>query len=118
MTRKLRAGDTDEHVLERRAENQGPMGKTKTFMQDWGWAVYLVVAVALSLGYKYVTPSDEIKAIKTEQTTLKDAVDELKLVTKEQAGDIKSFKLLQCFNTGYTTGQLRLVGIDCTGIRQ
>lgn len=117
MPRRLRAGDTDEHVTEQRSENKGPLGKTKTFMQDWGWAVYLLVAILLSLGYRYVTPSDEIKDIKVEQGILKDAVDTLNRVTKTQATDIRAISLLQCFNAAYTNGQLRLVGIDCTGIR-
>jgi hypothetical protein len=117
MSRKVRLGDTDEHVIEQRAENQGPIGRTKTFMQDWGWCVYLVVAIILSLCYRYVTPGDEIRDIKAEQTILKAAVDTLKDVTKAQAADIRAVSLLQCFNKNYTNGQLRLVGIDCTGIR-
>jgi hypothetical protein len=117
MSRKLRAGDTDEHVIEQRAENQGPIGKTKTFMQDWGWAFYIVGGLALALGFSYKTPSTEIREIKSEQSVLKDAVDTLKTVTKAQASDIRAISLLQCFNPNYTNGQLRLVGIDCTGIR-
>jgi glutamate dehydrogenase/leucine dehydrogenase len=117
MSRRLRAGDTDEHIIEQRQENKGPLGKTKTFMQDWGWAVYLLVAIVLSLGYRYVTPSDEIKAIKTEQGILKDAVEDLKNTTKSQANDISIIVRLQCFNDNYTTKQLNLVGIHCDGIR-
>lgn len=110
MSNRLRAGDTDEHVVEQRASNQGPIGRTKTFMQDWGWAVYLAVAVILSLGYKYTTPASEI-------STMKKDIADLKTVTEGQAADISTIVRLQCFNENYTTKQLNLVGIHCDGIR-
>lgn len=110
MSHRLRAGDTDEHVAEQRSSNQGPIGKTKTFMQDWGWAIYLGVAIALSLGYRYITPGEEIASMKKDITELKD-------VTRGQAGDINAITRLQCFNENYTVKQLNLVGIRCDGIR-
>lgn len=102
----------------RRDGDRGPIGKTKSFMQDWGWAIYLITGIFLALGFTYKTPSAEIKEIKLEQSTLKDAVDTLKAITKGQAMDIRAVSLLQCFNKNYTNGQLRLVGIDCKGIRE
>lgn len=110
MPNRLRVGDTDEHVVEQRSSNQGPIGKTKTFMQDWGWAVYLAVAVMLALGFKYVTPADEMASMKKD-------ISDLKTVTQGQAADISTIVRLQCFNEQYTTKQLNLVGIKCDGIR-
>lgn len=110
MPHRLRAGDTDEHVAEQRSENKGPIGKTKTFMQDWGWAVYLLVAIALSLGYRYITPADEMASMKKD-------ISDLKNVTTGQAQDISAIVRLQCFNEAYTVKQLNLVGIHCDGIR-
>jgi hypothetical protein len=104
-------------VVEQRASNQGALGRTKTFMQEWGWIFYLVGGILLALGFSYKTPSGEIKDIKDEQTILRGAVEELKNTTKTQANDISIIVRLQCFNENYTTKQLNLVGIKCDGIR-
>jgi hypothetical protein len=101
----------------RRESDRSKASKVKVFAQEWGWAVTLVGAIALTLGYRYVTPADEIQAIKAEQGVLKDAVDTLNRVTRGQASDINAITRLQCFNDNYTTKQLNLVGIHCDGIR-
>lgn len=110
MPHRLRAGDTDEHVVEQRASNQGPIGKTKSFMHEWGWALSALTFILLALGFKYVTPADQINGMKKDITELKD-------VTRVQAQDISTIVRLQCFNENYTTKQLNLVGIHCDGIR-
>lgn len=101
----------------RRQADQGPVGKTKSFMQEWGWAFYIVGAVLLALGFKYTTPSQEISNVKVIQDGLKASIDTLKDVTKDQAKDIATIVRLQCFNRSYSNEQLNLVGIHCDGIR-
>lgn len=71
----------------------------------------------LALGFSLRTPGAEIKDVKVEQVLLRASIDTLKNVTKEQARDIATIVRLQCFNELYTTRQLKLVGINCDGIR-
>lgn len=105
-----------DHPMRRDAD-RGTIGKTKSFMQDWGWAVYIVVSILIALGFEYKTPREEIQDLRANQVTLTTAITKLETVTKEQAADISTIVRLQCFNDAYTTKQLNLVGIHCDGIR-
>lgn len=97
-------------MVQQRASNQGAIGKTKSFMHEWGWAISALTFILLALGFKYITPADQMEAMKKD-------ISDLKRVTESQAQDISTIVRLQCFNENYTTKQLNLVGIHCDGIR-
>lgn len=98
----------------RREADHGKIALIRTLVRDWGW---LIAMVMLGLGFGLITPGGEIKDVKVEQGVLKRELKDLTEVTRQQARDISTIVRLQCFNELYTPRQLKLVGIDCDGIR-
>lgn len=101
----------------RRAEDTGTLATINKKMEDYRVFIYAIIGIALALGFRYVTPNERFKKIEDNQAKFQQNITELKDTTISQARNIKGITLLQCFNKNYTSGQLRLVGIDCTGIR-
>lgn len=109
-----------DHPLRRETDN-GKIAFIRSLAKDWGW---LIVMVAVALGFSIRTPGSEIqdvktdiKEVKTEQAVLKEELRSLTEVTREQARDISTIVRLQCFNENYTARQLNLAGVKCDGIR-
>lgn len=112
-----------DHPMQR-ATDQSKLAVINAKLSEYRVFIWPLVLVLLALGFKYTTPNQRIEAVDARvdgvvaaQLKVKNTLDSLVHVTTDQSAYIKSISLLQCFNTTYTNGQLRLVGIDCTGIR-
>lgn len=69
MPHRLRAGDTDEHVVEQRAEEQSKRAKLDKFLRDYG-RIFLAIAVTVSTWFMshVVAPLNQVPHLVEAQT--------------------------------------------------
>jgi len=75
MNRQLRAGDTDEHVIEQRSEVKSKWGRVDGFLERYG-RILLTLAVALSTWFlsHVVAPLNQIPKV-VEHQSWQDSVE-------------------------------------------